>query len=64
MDQEALGTISFGAYDVTFDVKNLDHVQMEIPVEDNQGKVIAEAFSLIEKVTSLWEKFIERIKKV
>jgi hypothetical protein len=60
--QEAMGKLTVRAFEVELDVSNADLVSFEMPVLDNQGRVIGDAFKLLEKGTTRWEELLRGLE--
>ena len=61
--QQALGSITFGAFDVTTDIAKPELVSLEMPIMSNDGKYLGDAFKYIEYGLMAWERIIDRAER-
>lgn len=61
--QEALASISFGAFDVTTNIAKPELVSLEMPVTSGDGKYLGDAFKYINYGLKAWEKIIDRAER-
>lgn len=60
--QEAMGKLTFRAFEVELDVSKAELVSFEMPVIDKQGRAIGDAFKFLERGTAQWEQLLQRIE--
>ncbi|MEX2162640.1 MAG: hypothetical protein WD823_00135 [Sulfuricaulis sp.] len=61
--QEALGSITVGAFDVTTDIAKPELVSLKMPILSSDGKYLGDAFKYIEYGLKAWERIIDRAEK-
>jgi hypothetical protein len=61
--QQALGSITFGAFDVTTDIAKPELVSLEMPIMSRDGKYLGDAFKYIEHGLNAWERIVDRAEK-
>jgi len=58
--QEAVGSITFGAFDVTTTISKPELVTLEMPIMSGDGRYLGDAFKYIDYALKAWEKIIDR----
>jgi hypothetical protein len=61
--QEALGSITVGAFDVTTKIAKPELVSLEMPIRGSDGKYLGDAFKYIDYGLKAWEKIIDRAER-
>lgn len=61
--QQARGSITVGAFDVTTDIAKPELVSLEMPIMSGDGKYLGDAFKYIEYGLKAWERIIDRAER-
>ena len=61
--QQALGSITVGAFDVTTKIAKPELVSIEMPIMGGDGKYLGDAFKYIDYGLKAWEKIIDRAER-